>query len=206
MEEFGSYQSWGDVVAVANEFSQLFAAMDTDAPEGGVNDTVNGNGIVEEDEEEEEQTPPIQLPPQLVPPTDIHARQTNDGEVERKGSGVEGGEDGEEQRRVEMPEVVVSNIVCKTNIGCKVDLLHCNRHIRNSEKKTTFPALFIALKRPNVTLLLYSTGSLIATGCAIYEQNVRAFRKLIKMLVKLGKGALLVPSVLLAPPLTPCRI
>lgn len=87
----------------------------------------------------------------------------------------------------QIPEVTVSNVVCQGSVNCSVDLHHCVNHLRNAElNRQNFPALFVRLKNPKVTLLLFSNGKLLATGGKSYEQDYRAMRQLTKSLQNIG--------------------
>jgi len=95
-----------------------------------------------------------------------------------------GGDDIED---VEVPEVVVSNVVCQGSVCCQLDLMHCSKRLKNSEyNRSSFPALFVRLRQPAVTLLIFTNGKLLATGGKTYEEDVQAMRRLVKCLHKIG--------------------
>jgi transcription initiation factor TFIID TATA-box-binding protein len=86
-----------------------------------------------------------------------------------------------------MPEVVINNVVCSSRVNCQLDLDHCNKCLPNASRdKKRFPALFVRLKKPAVTLLLFTNGKVVATGGKSYQEDVRAMRKLVKSLHKNG--------------------
>lgn len=91
----------------------------------------------------------------------------------------------------EIPEIQVSNIVCKTHVGCPLNLDHCCANLRNSQRTNKFPALFVRMRKPSVTLLLYRTGTVVATGACSYADNARAARRIVRSLMRLGYPAVL---------------
>jgi TATA-box binding protein (TBP) (component of TFIID and TFIIIB) len=97
----------------------------------------------------------------------------------------------EQQEIAEFPEVIVSNVVCQSSVNCALDLTYCCKHLKNSElNRKTFPALFVRLRNPAVTILIFSNGKLLATGGKTYEEDCRAMRRLVKSLHKLGNGVM----------------
>lgn len=92
---------------------------------------------------------------------------------------------------VETPAIQVSNIVCKTHVGCPLDLNHCCANLRNSQRTNKFPALFVRMRDPSVTLLLYRTGTVVATGACSYADNAKSVRRIVRSLIRLGYPAVL---------------
>lgn len=90
---------------------------------------------------------------------------------------------------IELPPIQVSNIVCKTHVRCKLNLDHCCMNLQNSERTNKFPALFVRMRRPPVTLLLYRTGTVVCTGACTYEDNAASVRRIVRSLVRLGYEA-----------------
>lgn len=91
-----------------------------------------------------------------------------------------------EKETIIMPEIHIDNIVCTSNVNCHLDLNHCAKNLRNTEQQDGFPALFIRLKRPLITILLFASGKVVSTGASEYSSHVLALRKIIKALSKLG--------------------
>lgn len=86
-----------------------------------------------------------------------------------------------------IPHIEVSNVVCQSSVNCALDLPRCCKRLKNSTLNTkSFPALFIRLRDPNVTLLVFSNGKVLATGGKSYEEDFRALRRLVKSLHRLG--------------------
>lgn len=90
---------------------------------------------------------------------------------------------------VEVPEIEVSNVVCKSCVGCRVDLVKCNRQLMNSAMHKKFPALFIRLKNPDLSILLFTTGNVVITGARTYEDACVAVKRLVKSLQTLEYNA-----------------
>jgi transcription initiation factor TFIID TATA-box-binding protein len=92
---------------------------------------------------------------------------------------------------IDIPEIDVSNVVCKSFVGCKINLPHCNQFLKNSSMHThnKFPALFIRLKNPRLSILLFSTGKVVITGARLYEDACLAVQRLVGSLVKLNYAA-----------------
>lgn len=91
-----------------------------------------------------------------------------------------------------LPEILVSNVVCGGNVNCQLNLQHCNTNLKNSSMdRSSFPALFVRLK--NVTLLLFSTGKVLATGGKTFEDSHTAISRLVVTLKKLKYGASMGP-------------
>lgn len=95
------------------------------------------------------------------------------------------------QVHVDIPEIDVSNVVCKSFVGCRINLKHCNQYMKNSSMHThqKFPALFIRLKNPDLSILLFTTGNVVITGARLYEDACMAVQKLVGLLVKLHYNA-----------------
>ncbi len=87
---------------------------------------------------------------------------------------------------IPLPNVVVNNVVCKSGVGCDLNLEHCGAHFTNTKRSKKFPALFLKLQDPSITVLLFKTGSILSTGANRYEDHVIAISKVIKTLIKLG--------------------
>lgn len=99
------------------------------------------------------------------------------------------------QVHVDIPEIDVSNVVCKSFVGCRINLQHCNQYMKNSSMHThqKFPALFIRLKNPDLSILLFTTGNVVITGARLYEDACMAVQKLVGLLVKLRYNAVVGP-------------
>lgn len=73
---------------------------------------------------------------------------------------------------IELPEITPINIVCSSNVGCLLDLAELNGRFQNSSwQPKRFPALFLQLHEPKITILIYANGSCVATGCKRYEDG-----------------------------------
>jgi TATA-box binding protein (TBP) (component of TFIID and TFIIIB) len=71
------------------------------------------------------------------------------------------------------PIVSISNLVFTCNIGQKIDpYLVC--HALGGKVGAKFPSCFVKLKDPNITLSIFHTGSIIATGCPSVESAIQA--------------------------------
>lgn len=95
------------------------------------------------------------------------------------------------KNHLETPEIEVSNVVCKSNIGCRVNLKDCNQRLKHSSLHThqKFPALFIRLKNPDLSILLFTTGNVVVTGARSYESACVAISRLVSSLCKLNYPA-----------------
>jgi transcription initiation factor TFIID TATA-box-binding protein len=88
---------------------------------------------------------------------------------------------------IPLPNVIVSNVVCKSSVGCEINLEQCSAHFTNSKRSKKFPALFLKLHNPNITILLFTTGSVLSTGANNFEDHVISISKVIKTLIlKMG--------------------
>uniref|UniRef100_A0A6C0BNT2 Uncharacterized protein n=1 Tax=viral metagenome TaxID=1070528 RepID=A0A6C0BNT2_9ZZZZ len=87
---------------------------------------------------------------------------------------------------VPIPPVEISNVVCQSSVCCDLDIAHCERTLKNVTRHKRFPALFVRLKSPAVTLLIFSNGKVLATGGKSYDDDHQAVRQLCKILRKLG--------------------
>lgn len=141
------------------ELSKLWAFLDATPV------TSNTNTLTIEVEKEEEDAMDIVIPESLQVPTPIPDDVTITTPT------------------VILPPINITNVVCKTSLGCVLDLDHCARHLKNTAR-TSFPALFVRLK--NITLLLFATGSIIGTGAPTFEDNVKSMSRLVKALNKIN--------------------
>lgn len=71
-------------------------------------------------------------------------------------------------------DVSVSNLVFTCNLGQRIDpFLVC--HALGGKVGAKFPSCFVKIKKPKMTLSIFRTGSIIATGCPSVEAAVEAF-------------------------------
>lgn len=70
-------------------------------------------------------------------------------------------------------KVKISNLVFTCNIGQNIDpYLVC--HALGGKVGAKFPSCFVKLKDPKITLSIFHTGSIIATGCPSVESAIEA--------------------------------
>lgn len=87
----------------------------------------------------------------------------------------------------DIPPVTVTNMVCQSHVNCQLDLDDCGRRLANTQwAPLKFPALFVALKDPAVTLLVFGNGKVLITGSKSRRPAEVAMQKITSALVKLG--------------------
>jgi TATA-box binding protein (TBP) (component of TFIID and TFIIIB) len=112
-------------------------------------------------------------------------------EVDDKGKEEEQ-DDGPTVPPEDMPEITVSNVVCRGRVNCQLDLQHLSKKLKNSSlNRDSFPALFVRVR--GVTLLIFSTGMVLATGGKTFEESNNAYRRLVLTLKKFQYPAALHP-------------
>lgn len=91
---------------------------------------------------------------------------------------------------VPIPTIRLCNMVCTTRIGCSIEKLSdCQKKLENASCPGNFPALFVQLRDPDMTVSLHSTGSLVSRGHFCYEKQVEGIRRFVDTLAEIGYAA-----------------
>ena len=86
--------------------------------------------------------------------------------------------------------MLLRNIVCTVNLGCKLDLKSIALHARNAEyNPKRFAAVIMRIRAPRTTALIFSSGKMVCTGAKSEDEAKLAARKFARIIQKLDFDA-----------------
>ena len=65
----------------------------------------------------------------------------------------------------------IENVVASVKVGTFIDLDKLLEKYKDIEKKDNFPGLVVKMKNPKATILIFSSGKMVATGCFFIQQS-----------------------------------
>ncbi|MCO5599379.1 hypothetical protein L7F22_053481 [Adiantum nelumboides] len=87
----------------------------------------------------------------------------------------------------EMPELKIQSVVCTAQLGCAIDLEHVSSHALNaSYDPKRHPAVFMWIRSPKSTAMIYRTGKLACRGTKNDADAKMAARKFARIMQRLG--------------------
>ncbi|MCI4435362.1 MAG: TATA-box-binding protein [Ignisphaera sp.] len=83
--------------------------------------------------------------------------------------------------------VKIENIVATVSIGRQIDLEYLDKTSPNVEyDPDQFPGLVLRLDSPKVTALVFRSGRMVVTGAKSVPMLIKAVKKIVRMLVRVG--------------------
>eukprot|EP00750_Incisomonas_marina_P025477 INCI5494.1.p1 GENE.INCI5494.1~~INCI5494.1.p1 ORF type:complete len:196 (-),score=22.06 INCI5494.1:248-835(-) len=84
-------------------------------------------------------------------------------------------------------KIELQNVTCTVDLGVKLNLVHVNESLRNSEyEPRRFCAAVVRQSKPRTTALVFSTGKVVCTGAKSPEEAKLAAKRFAWTIKKLG--------------------
>lgn len=82
----------------------------------------------------------------------------------------------------------ITNVFCKADLGCTVDLRKITRKIWNAEDHKSRPYITIEIRNPSSNIMLYHSGKIVVYGVRSESAGRSVITKFIRKLQKIDSG------------------